>query len=129
MNPRSIGYRFTALAALGVSTVEDVSIMPSPVRPSTLNVRVPLLEWLGVVSHLTDLDRGEVPTGCARLSYDHVWCSVDLPTWWPGRAVSDEGATLSSYWPLSQLGEAAEALRLLGVTEVDAWLAIAKARA
>lgn len=119
MNPRSIGYRFTALAALGVSTVEDVSIMPSPVRPSTLNVRVPLVEWLGVVRHLTDLDRGEVPMGCARLSHDHVWCSVDL----------EEGAMLSSYWPLSQLGEAEGVLRLLGVTEVDAWLALAEVAA
>lgn len=119
MNPRSIGYRFTALAALGVSTVEDVSIMPSPVGPATLNVRVPLLEWLGVVDYLTDLDRGEVPTGCARLSHDHVWCSVDL----------EEGAILSSYWPLSQLGEAEGVLRLLGVTEVDAWLALAEVAA
>ncbi len=116
MNPRAIGYRFTALAALGVSTVEDVSIMPS-VGPVTLNVRVPLLEWLGVVRHLTDLDRGEVPTGCARLSYDHVWCSVDL----------EEGAMLSSYWPLSQLGEAEGVLRLLGVTEVDEWMTLAQA--
>ena len=119
MNPRAIGYRFTALAALGVSTVEDVSIMPSPVGPPTLNVRVPLLEWLGVVRHLTDLNRGEVPTGCARLSHDHVWCSVDI----------EEGAILSSYWPLSQLGEAEGVLRLLGVTEVDAWLALAEVAA
>ncbi len=120
MNPRAIGYRFTALAALGVSTVEDVSIMPSPMRPSTLNVRVPLVEWLGVVRHLVSyghLDDGA--TGCARLSHDHVWCSVDL----------EEGAILSSYWPLSQLGEAAEVLRLLGVTEVDAWLALAEVAA
>jgi len=117
VNPRSIGYRFTALAALGVSTVEDVSIMPSPVGPVTLNVRVPLVEWLGVVDYLTDLDRGEVPTGCARLSHDHVWCSVDL----------EEGAILSSYWPLSQLGEAEGVLRLLGVTEVDEWMTLAQA--
>ena len=119
MNPRAIGYRFTALAALGVSTVADVSITPSPVGPVTWNVRVPLVEWLGVVRHLTDLDRGEVPTGCARLSHDHVWCSVDL----------EEGAILSSYWPLSQLGEAEGVLRLLGVTEVDAWLALAEVAA
>jgi hypothetical protein len=36
---------------------------------------------------------------------------------------------VSSYWPLSQLGEAEGVLRLLGVTEVDAWLALAEVAA
>ena len=74
MSPRDIGYRLTALAALDVTTVEGVDIMGSPIGGEcTLNVRVPLSEWLEVVDYLTGRDRHRPCTGRARLSHDCVW--------------------------------------------------------
>jgi len=118
VSPRDIGYRLTALAALDVTTVEGVDIMGSPIGgASTLNVRVPLSEWLEVVDYLTGRDRHRPCTGRARLSHDCVWSCIDM----------EDGYILSAFWPLSRLHEAEHMLRLLGVAEVDAWLSLAQA--
>ncbi len=118
MSPRDIGHRFVALAALDVRTVEAVDIMGSPIGgASTLNVRVPLSEWLGVVDYLTGRDRNRPCTGRARLSHDCVWSCIDM----------EDGYILSAFWPLSRLHEAEHMLRLLGVAEVDAWMTLAQA--
>lgn len=118
MSPLDIGHRFAALAALGVSTVEAVDIMGSPTGgEATLNVRVPLSEWLEVVEYLTGRYRPRPCTGRARLSHDSVWSCIDM----------EDGYILSAFWPLSRLHEAEHMLRLLGVAEVDAWMALAQA--
>jgi len=116
VSPRDIGYRLTALAALNVTTVEAVDIMGSPTDGEcTLNVRVPLSDWLVVAGWLTSL--AQARTGRARLSGDSVWSCIDM----------QDGYILSAFWPLSRLHEAEHMLRLLGVAEVDAWLSLAQA--